>query len=65
VEGRGVQRRELGEGKMAGTLRSGTSSTRLAQIAELAKRHPERVFSSLLCRWPRKTGETGRDLGAA
>lgn len=32
---------------MAETLRSGNSSTRLAQIAELAKRHPERVFSSL------------------
>jgi RNA-directed DNA polymerase len=32
---------------MAETLRSGTSSTRLAQIAELARRHPERVFSSL------------------
>jgi RNA-directed DNA polymerase len=32
---------------MAGTLSSGNSSTKLAQIAELARRHPERVFSSL------------------
>ena len=32
---------------MAETLRSGNSSTKLAQIAELARRHPERVFSSV------------------
>lgn len=32
---------------MAGTLRSGNSSTRLAQLAELARRHPDRVFSSV------------------
>jgi RNA-directed DNA polymerase len=32
---------------MAGTLSSGNSSTKLAQIAELARKHPERVFSSL------------------
>jgi RNA-directed DNA polymerase len=32
---------------MAGTLGSGNTSTKLAQIAELARRHPERAFSSL------------------
>jgi RNA-directed DNA polymerase len=32
---------------MSETLSSGTISTKLAQIAELARRHPERVFSSL------------------
>jgi group II intron reverse transcriptase/maturase len=32
---------------MSGTLSSGNSSTKLAQIAELARKHPERVFSSL------------------
>ena len=32
---------------MSETLSSGNSSTKLAQIAELARRHPERVFSSL------------------
>lgn len=32
---------------MAGTLRSGTSSTKLAQIAKLAREHPERAFSSV------------------
>lgn len=47
AEGRGVRKRESSEGKMAGTLCSGNSSTKLARIAELAKRHPERVFSSV------------------
>jgi len=32
---------------MSETLSSGNSSTKLAQIAELARKHPERVFSSL------------------
>ena len=32
---------------MSETLSSGNSSTKLARIAELARRHPERVFSSL------------------
>jgi RNA-directed DNA polymerase len=32
---------------MAGTLGSGNTSTKLAQIAELARKHPERAFSSL------------------
>jgi RNA-directed DNA polymerase len=32
---------------MAGTLSSGTSSTKLDQLAELAKKHPDRVFSSV------------------
>ena len=37
----------MSEGKMAETLRFGNSSTKLAHIAELARRHPERVFTSL------------------
>lgn len=32
---------------MSETLSSGNNSTKLAQIAELARRHPERVFSSV------------------
>lgn len=32
---------------MSETLSSGNNSTKLAQIAELARKHPERVFSSL------------------
>jgi group II intron reverse transcriptase/maturase len=32
---------------MSETLSSGNSSTKLARIAELARKHPERVFSSL------------------
>jgi len=32
---------------MAGTLNSGNSSTRLAQIAKLAREHPDRVFMSV------------------
>jgi len=32
---------------MAGTLGSGNTSTKLAQIADLARKHPDRVFSSL------------------
>ena len=47
AEGRGVRQRESSEGKMAGTLGSGNSSTKLARIAELARRHPERAFSSV------------------
>jgi RNA-directed DNA polymerase len=32
---------------MSGTLNSGNSSTKLARIAELARKHPERVFMSV------------------
>jgi len=38
---------EPNEGTMAEPLNSGTVSTRLERIAELAKKHPERVFKSL------------------
>jgi RNA-directed DNA polymerase len=57
---------------MSGTLSSGNNSTKLAQIAELARKHPERVFSSLhhvidvallreAFRLTRKDGATGVD----
>ena len=62
----------MGKGKMSGTLSSGNNSTKLAQIAELARKHPERVFSSLhhvidvallreAFRLTRKDGATGVD----
>jgi group II intron reverse transcriptase/maturase len=35
------------EGTMAETLHSGSISTRLRRIAELARKHPERVFQSI------------------
>ena len=47
MEGRGVRITEPNEGTMAEALNSGTVSTRLERIAELAKKHPERVFKSL------------------
>jgi RNA-directed DNA polymerase len=47
VEGRGVRITEPNEGTMAEALNSGTVTTRLERIAELARKHPERVFMSL------------------
>lgn len=47
MEGRGVQFMEPNEGTMSETLSSGSISTRLARIAELARKHPERAFASL------------------
>jgi group II intron reverse transcriptase/maturase len=38
---------EPNEGKMSETLSSGSISTRLDRIAELARKHPERAFASL------------------
>jgi len=38
---------EPNEGTMSESLNSGSISTRLARIAELARKHPERAFMSL------------------
>ena len=47
VEGRGDRVAEPAKGKTTETLRSGDVTTKLQRIAELARRHPERVFSSV------------------
>lgn len=46
-EGRGRHSMELLEGKMEGTQNPGTVSTGLQKIAELAKKTPDMVFTSL------------------
>jgi RNA-directed DNA polymerase len=47
VEGRGGRGREPNEGTMSETLSLESISTKLERIAELARKHPERAFSSL------------------
>src|SRR5688572_17817751 len=47
LEGRGVRKTEPREGKMSEPLNSGSITTKLARIAELAREQPERVFRSL------------------
>ena len=47
MEGRGGLVREPRKGMMAETLNSGNISTKLERIAELARNHPERAFTSL------------------
>ena len=46
---------------MSETLNSGSISTKLERVAELARKHPERAFMSLadsVCKWT--TGEGAR-----
>lgn len=68
-EGRGVRFMGPKEGKMAGTLSSGTVSTKLGRIAELARKHPERAFASLHhvidVEWLREAYRRTRKDGAA
>lgn len=47
TEGRGGRVMEPKEGKMTESLNSGSVSTRLQRIAELARKHPERSFRSI------------------
>ena len=72
VEGRGDQFAEPEKRKMSETLRSGSVTTKLQRIAELAKMDPVRVFSSVAqaidlewmeeaYRRTRKDGATGVD----
>jgi len=72
VEGRGGRMAGPEKGKMAETLRSGNVTTKLRRIAELARMHGDRVFSSVshvidldwmleAYRRTRKDGATGVD----
>jgi group II intron reverse transcriptase/maturase len=72
VEGRGSRATELLEGKMKGTLSPENISTKLQRIAELARKAPDMVFTSLAhnidlellhqaYRLTRKDGATGID----
>jgi RNA-directed DNA polymerase len=47
VEGRGLRRRELSEGNTGGTQRPTTLTTKLAQVAKVAKERPKERFTSL------------------
>jgi group II intron reverse transcriptase/maturase len=72
VEGRGSLVAEPENGTMSETLRSGNVTTKIQRIAELARKHPKRVFSSVAhavdlewvreaYRRTRKDGATGVD----
>ena len=69
VEGSGVRNEEPSEGLMAVTLSTEDISTKLARIAELAREHPERAFSSLHhvidVAWLREAYRRTRKDGAA
>ena len=47
AEGKSVRLMEPNEGTMSESLNSGSISTRLERVAELARKHPERAFMSL------------------
>lgn len=47
MEGSGSRYKELLEGKMQQTLSCGNVSTKLQQIAQLARQHPERCFTAI------------------
>lgn len=68
VEGRSSRAVEPEDGKMSETLRSGSVSTRIQRIAELARKHPERVFTSVAhaidLEWVREAYRLTRKDGA-
>lgn len=69
MEGKGGRQAEPEKGKMAETLSSGTVTTRLRRIAELARRQRERVFTSVShvmdLDWMREAYRRTRKDGAA
>jgi len=68
VEGRGDQFAEPENGTMSETLRSGNVTTKIRRIAELAREHPTRVFSSVAhaidLEWVREAYRRTRKDGA-
>jgi RNA-directed DNA polymerase len=68
VEGRGNLVVEPEEGKMSETLSSGSVTTRLQRIAELARKDPARVFTSIAhvidVEWMREAYRRTRKSGA-